>query len=177
MLICNLKHVKKTFLKGFVWNQLSFWAAGPKGSRGRLVDQNNDSSLFQTLSSFFPKPCFLSCCAGLRKIYSIDSAQILCEIKKCLSHLLWLITLEKREKNEIFFCKVRHFVNFSKFTKSLRQYLGNLIANNKVVSFFVSEDRSVLYLAHRLGLQTLRRSRFRFDYLFTNLITPLEQFM
>ena len=35
LLISNLKHVKRTFLKGFVRNQLSFWAAGPKGSRGR----------------------------------------------------------------------------------------------------------------------------------------------
>ena len=37
LLISNLKHVKKTFLKWFVRNQLNFLAAGPKGSRGRLI--------------------------------------------------------------------------------------------------------------------------------------------
>ena len=58
---------------------------------------------------------------------------------------------KKREKRN-FFCKMRYFVNFPKFTKSLRQYLGNLITNNEVFSFFVSEDRCVLDLAHRLSL-------------------------
>ena len=59
---------------------------------------------------------------------------------------------KKEGKMKIFFCKLRHFVNFPKFTKSLSQYLGNLIKNHEVFSFFVSEDRCVLYLEHRLGL-------------------------
>ena len=41
---------------------------------------------------------------------------------------------KKREKRN-FLCKVRHFVNFPKFTKSLRQYLGNLITNNEEFYF------------------------------------------
>ena len=54
--------------------------------------------------------------------------------------------LKKEGNTKFFFCKVRHLVNFPKFTKSLREYLGNLITNNEVFSFFVSEDRCVLYL-------------------------------
>jgi len=45
----------------------------------------------------------------------------------------------------------RHFDNFQKFTKSLRQYLGHLITNNGVFSSFVSDDFCVVYPAHRLG--------------------------
>ena len=37
LLIFNLKHVKKTFLKGLIRNQLNFWAARPRGSHGRLI--------------------------------------------------------------------------------------------------------------------------------------------
>ena len=66
--------------------------------------------------------------------------------------------LSKKEgKNEIFFCKLRHFVNFTKFTKSL---LLNLLKFKKRKSF--SFPKSVL--AH-------------FDHLFTNLITPSKQLM
>ena len=44
--------------------------------------------------------------------------------EKKISRFWRLIELENRGKNEIFFWKVRHFVNFSKFIKSLGQYLG-----------------------------------------------------
>ena len=51
---------------------------------------------------------------------------------------------KKREK-QIFFCKVRHFVNFLKFTKSLRQCLGNLITNNEVFSFQKTDAYCILH--------------------------------
>ena len=78
--------------------------------------------------------------------------------KKNFPFLTAHYALKKRDKR-IVFCKVRHFVNFPKFTKSLGQYLGILITNNEVFSFFVSEDRCVVYFA------------------FTYLITPLKQLM
>ena len=72
----------------------------------------------------------------------------------------------KRGRNKFFFFwKVRHFVNFPKFTKSLRQYLGNLITNNEVFSFQNTDACCIMH------------TRSRFDHLFTNLITPLEQLM
>ena len=72
--------------------------------------------------------------------------------KKNVSRFCGSLRSKKEGKTKFFFCIEHHFVNFLKFTKSLRQYLGNLITNNKVFSFFVSEDRCVLYLAHRLDL-------------------------
>ena len=55
------------------------------------------------------------------------------------------LRLKKEGKMKFLFCKVRHFVNFPKFTKSPRQYLGNLFTSNEVFSFQKTDAYSIWY--------------------------------
>ena len=129
--------LKRLFWKGLFETSLVYELQDLKAPA--VDDQNNDSSRFQNLSSFFSKPCFSSWYAGFWKIYPIDSAEFLCimrgtdvGISKKKFPVFYGSLRSKREEKRIFFCKVRHFVNFPTFNKSLRQYLGNLITNNEV---------------------------------------------